>query len=36
MQAVAMPDVCKISTAAQLVTNGQRLRMVKACSSVNA
>jgi hypothetical protein len=35
MQAVAMPDVFKIGTAPQLVTNGQRLRMVKACRRVN-
>jgi hypothetical protein len=37
MQAVAMPDVCKIGTAPQLVANGQRLRvvMVKACRRVN-
>jgi hypothetical protein len=36
MQAVAMPDVCKIGTAPQLVANGQRLRVVKACRRVNA
>jgi hypothetical protein len=36
MQAVAMPDVFKISAPAQLVGNGQRLRVVKVRSRVNA